>query len=54
VFLYLLSIYEIMENKFEKQLKRLRALSDEERMERVKALAKAWREYETRRSSESM
>ncbi|MGH9921891.1 MAG: hypothetical protein ACRD38_03985 [Nitrososphaerales archaeon] len=35
-----------MENKFENQLKRLRALSDEERMERAKALAKAWGEHE--------
>jgi hypothetical protein len=38
-----------MVSKFTKLLKELRALSHEERMERAKALAKAWAEYEKRR-----
>ncbi|MGH9910473.1 MAG: hypothetical protein ACRD32_07515 [Nitrososphaerales archaeon] len=43
-----------MENKFAKQLKELRAMSHEERMEIVKALVeewkkRKWKEYERRR-----
>jgi hypothetical protein len=38
-----------MASKFDKLLKELRALSHEERMERARALAKAWGERERRK-----